>query len=1287
MPEIYDDMGEQTELDPFYRNLEDHQDEREELSNQAETQLTPDNPETDASNEEEKKEKFEEKFNLTHNIPVYGQLKEHVLDPMSLGLGDFTSDAIGLVPWLKPLDDWWDENSARSNNPAHTLIRDASSVIIPSLVGGSMFVGGAKAAAAAKAITLPSYVKTLGTIAAYAGVDVGVAMISSHSKTDDNIAGTLHNWLGWDIPWATKPGDDPDTRWKKNVYETAGLAAGVELLGAAFSFANKAKFIPRDDASAAIIAAKEAKLNSFDDPLTASVQPRIDARAEAQVDEAIAGIKADPDGLEYNPFIHDLGDDGPGKGLVNLEPDPLEAKLHQYQIQNSLGTKNGRAASVTNDEFTKSFAKAIDGNDRAKHLDELFDSISPNADAIIDNGVGPVQVNAEDMNDAVDKLTQAIYGKDISFPEFEILVDDMKTTIFNSNEMLDEEGWVAASQAFKSAYDKMFDPNQMRASAMLVQQSADNVTDAATAAKLLGDNVDTSRQFQIMFDKLNLLDNEIRVNKYIASKADEYKSLKASGNIQATVAWMNRQSNDFEGYLKTLRTTSQAFNEQLLDIAKTKPHFLDPLKEAYYATNGDVDTLHKLHRWTESKFGLLKKGIIDNDPEVSSLFVKGLQATRVTGLLSGLSASTAAIGNAVFTAIKPAAVFAGATLSGDAAVFKRALYTFGGVGENFKRGFKVLRNEWNLANQFPEDAMMRGRADLRFSEEDALKALDKSKEAYRIEGEWGKVAMINMAQAVTWWPKQKFVKYGTNALYAIDGMTNSFMASGMARARAYDDLLSKSKGSIVEEAFQTLQKDLYDNAFDVTGKLTDEAAKFASQEIALNLDNKVVKALDNLMDHVPAAKGLFLFPRTGVNMTELAWSFNPASSLGPALTRARKTLSAVTAEQKLEVLFEHGIDSSQNADLAFRTLKSEYIGRQIAGGSVIMGAGFYAVEGNLTGSGSHDPAEKRRMISMGFKPYSIRNPITGEWRSYKGIAPFDTLLGLTADVVYQAKRVDSSITEEFFQKAAASISHNITNDTFISGFEPLVGLFSNDPTAWTRFFAQQTDMLIPYKGVRSILNNAIAPQLKDVENDFLSYMQNYNKFIFKDELEDLLDVYTGEPINYFNPLEAAANALLPMFKTNGGDETWRQWLLSTGWDGLQKPRKNRYTGLDLSPEDRAFINNHIAKNGNLVGRILQLMEGDDGYWKKQIKEYSKLKMMKPQHTWDIKNLTLYHLLDEMHDEAFEAAMDELGNYNRKYTVIGRELENLEFEMRSNQLPAAAETSDRVNTLLKETQNR
>ena len=64
----------------------------------------------------------------------------------------------------------------------------------------------------------------------------------------------------------------------------------------------------------------------------------------------------------------------------------------------------------------------------------------------------------------------------------------------------------------------MFDPNQMRASAMLSQNAADNVADGATAARILGDNTDTSSQFEIMFEKLNLLDNEVRANDYILKR-------------------------------------------------------------------------------------------------------------------------------------------------------------------------------------------------------------------------------------------------------------------------------------------------------------------------------------------------------------------------------------------------------------------------------------------------------------------------------------------------------------------------------------------------------------------------------------------------------------------------------------------------------------------------------------------------------------------------------------------------------------------------------------------------
>ena len=1278
---------EDKELDPYHKSHVEEQQAQQEYWADEETpeRIEGSELENQAAEEEIQEEEVDTLTNWTHKIPVAGHIK-YGLDSAALGVGDFVSDAVGLVPWLKPADEWWDKNSPRSTAPAHKLIRDASSVIIPSMVGGSWLVGGAKAMVAAKALSVPSFVNTLGTIGAYAGVATGVAMISSHSKTDDNLGATLNNWLGWKLPWATRPGDDPDVRWKKNVYEAAGLAAGVELIGAAFTFGKKAKLFPRDAGAEEIIGRKRLSvLENGDEPLTGSTAVRRAAVESAEEAEMIDAIKRDPEGREYNAFVNDLGEDSAGRATINTDADPLEAKLHQTQIQGNLGTVHGRATAVADESFAKQFAKAVDGNERAQQLDQLFDSMSPNFDAVVTNGVSDIKVTAEQMNRSVDNLTQALYGSDISFGEFQYIVDDMKTTVFDSNQILDEEGWVAASQAFKNAYDTLFDPNQMRASAMITQNAADNVSDTAAAVKMLGDQVDTTRQYQLMFEKMNLLDSEIKANKFITSKAAEYKKLKESGSVEATVSWLNRQGKDFDTYLKRVKQQNQKFTEELFSVAKNNPKYFDALKEAYFASDGNVDELHKLHVWTEKHIGLIKKGVIDGDPEVPSLLVKGLHGARVNSLLSGLSSLRAMTGNSMLTAIKPISVFTGAFMGGDMQTLKRASYTFGGISENLKRGFKVMQREWKLASAFPEEAMMRGRADMKLARTTDMNAMDTMAEVWRQDGENGKVAMWNMAKGLTWWNKQWFVRYGTNALYAIDGFTNSFMASGMARARAYDELFDATKGSLDDVKFQELQRKLYNNAFDETGLLTDEAARQASKEIALNLDNHTVKKLEEFMDHVPAAKALFLFPRTGVNAFQLGWSFNPLSNLGPAMTKARRTLGAKTAQQKLAALAEHGIDATQDADAAFAALKSEYLGRQIMGSTVVMGVGMWALEGNMTGNGPQDAGERRRMMAMGWEPNSIKNPITGEWRSYKGFEPFEQVLGLTADIVYQANRVDQSLTEDWFRKLGFAISMNITNDTFLGGFEPLVGLISGDPGAWTRFWSGQTDMLVPYKGARSILNNAITPQLKDVENDFFAFQKNANKFLLPaggqgDPLKDLLDIYTGKPIRYHEPLTAAFNAVLPMFKQNGDLEPWRQWLLSTGWDGLQKIRRNKFTRQPLNDEDRYFLNNWIAKNGNLKSQIVALMTEGDGYWNKKLKEYKKERGLQTQDDFPIKKTLLYRELDAIHDRVFNGAWDALEVYNEQFTTLGSEIQHRNYELGRGRSGQAATTQKGIRNL-------
>ena len=120
-------------------------------------------------------------------------LEKTVHTGSSAGLGtiDFLADASGLIgkhlniPWLEKADEWWDNNSPRSKDPLHTFIRDASAIIVPTLYGGKVLVGGV--AAATKAVHIPTATRTLGTILGYAGIESSVAAISSQSYEQDNI--------------------------------------------------------------------------------------------------------------------------------------------------------------------------------------------------------------------------------------------------------------------------------------------------------------------------------------------------------------------------------------------------------------------------------------------------------------------------------------------------------------------------------------------------------------------------------------------------------------------------------------------------------------------------------------------------------------------------------------------------------------------------------------------------------------------------------------------------------------------------------------------------------------------------------------------------------------------------------------------------------------------------------------------------------------------------------------------------------------------------------------------
>ncbi len=1016
------------------------------------------------------------------------------------------------------------------------------------------------------------------------------------------------------------------------------------------------------------------------DPVTASAMKSRHARNNTLREEALEVLAENPE--EFNPIAHDPAM-AQQRAVTNVDGDVVGAVLDHDRIINQINVDNGRARAALPTKGMRDLLKANRG-ERGERLAELGAKIPKQVEAIYEN---KWKRSAADLEKTVNKLVNNIYH--MNTDEMAAALNQMKTNIQEGYKakFLDDESFVAVSQAFRRVFNDMYNPKAVQASVIAVQQAGDAAKDAAHASVVMDGMLDTRRLMDNALTNMELVNQEIRANRFLWGY--QGRMLDMAKNPNPRVAEKLREMiSDFDMELANAKESGKKVINSLKEINEKDPNYLKAFKLAYDRTDGKVDELFKLHRWAENNIGLIKKGFIDWEPEVPSLVIQGIHGIRYNGYLNGRAPLRASLGGGILLLGKPISAFAGAGVRGRFGDFRRALATYGGWVENFRRATKHMAAEWNYVRQNPELAMARGRADIKFSQSDSFEAMEAMAEAWRAEGKTGKVAMLQSAKLMSWYNNHQLFRWGVNGLYAIDGFTNSMVASGTARAKAYAELMDQTSGQWSDSMFLARSQQLYDNSFDATGLLTDEAAKLASQEVALNLDNKVVRGLDHMIDFVPALKPLFMFNRTGINGLQMAWSYTPTSALGLALGKARSVFKAVTKSEKIAAMAEHGFKASDYSDIAFETLKNEYRGRQVMGGAVTMAAGLWAAQGNLTGPGPKDAKERRDMEALGTKWFSIKNPFTGKWHSYQGLEPYDKILALAGQIAYESDRVDSTIAEDWYLKLAWGLSANVTNSTFLSGLQPLVALLGNDETAWARFVADgHINPTVPFAhaGLRSMLNDAITSQLKDVENDIGSYLLNRNKFLFSENhvLKDQIDVYTGDRINYVNPITSAINSVMPVFKQNGGLEPWRQWLIGTGWDGLHEMRSNPdIPGSKLTPEERYYINTWVAQNAGLKEQIEELMAWDQLNEKGSMADYRKNNRSLGQERFPVTQTRVHKELTRMHNEAFRLAWAQLRIERKSTRPLGLLEEHKRDLMNQGRYEEASDLQPQIDDLLR-----
>ena len=1022
------------------------------------------------------------------------------------------------------------------------------------------------------------------------------------------------------------------------------------------------------------------------DPLTRNINEADNARTISLTDEAAKRLETNQG--QYDPIIHDPAPLDQKAVSFNGPPDPLGAVIDHARIGENMGTIKGQARAVTSTKGLRDLLNA-DGGTRGEILEEIVQAVEPSREmtAVIEGGRW--KIDSPRFIEGANRKVAQIVGDDPT--EFAEALNNLKKQGQLGVKTVSDEEFIEWSLAAQTIF-RDFDPDKLRAAALVTQQAADGATNAAWAANVLDGVTDTTRQLSNMYDNLGVVLRETNTIRSLWGYKGQLLDMAKDGRKLDPEA-LARLADDVDNIHATSQMKATQFVEEMKRIATEEPEYLKAFTKAYDFTGGNVDDITKLNEWAAKKVSWTK-AFVDFDPKTPSLWAQGVRGIMYNSLLNGLAPLRALTGNAMLTIGKPVSVLAGSAFESIGEVsttgrfvstqaqLKRALYTYGGITENFQRAGGHAMKEWDFVVKNPEQAMQRGRHDVTFAASDAFEVLDSMAEGWRHEGKIGQLAMLNMARGMSFYNNLAISRWGVNLLHTIDGFTNSMMASGFARARAYDELFKANGGVTIgkdfQQAFTKRQQDLYSTAFDSTGLVTDEAVKHASQEIALNLDNDAIKLLNQVIDHVPALKPLFMFPRTGLNGLNMAWSYNPLSGLGLAIGKARKTFEAITPAMKEVVLREHGI--TEFSDAAFEALKNEYRGRQLMGAGVVMAAGMFAVNGNLTGNGPHDSNEKKDMMRLGWKPLSIR--INGNWHSYRGMEPYQQILSLVADAVYVSERVDQAWSEDILRKIGYALSMNVTNQTFLSGLSPLANLFKlNNEGAWQRFAAQVANPLLPQAGVRSVLSKAITPQLKDVETEFWSYMKNFNRFLYSgnEDLKDQLDIFTGERINYTEPMTAAINSILPFFKSNGGTEPWRQWLLGTGWNGLTNLRTNKLTGQPLSSDERYFINNWIAQHAGLKKQIQHLMvEEKKG---KYIKEYVNARGQKKQKELPISQTYIHRRLDRMIANAFKAAWHALELEHQSYSQIPI-LEKVKTgQLRVGDPRGASQTSDQIQQLL------
>ena len=742
---------------------------------------------------------------------------------------------------------------------------------------------------------------------------------------------------------------------------------------------------------------------------------------------------------------------------------------------------------------------------------------------------------------------------------------------------LNPQATEAAAVAISDLLDVYLGRETQETSARVMSTLGKEISAISNASVSFKGLMDDDVVFKNIMDRVELLEAEFGKSKYVAGWTlqnlkwwKRWKKGNPEELAQMTFEEFNRNATKVHSDFKV-------FRENLEKAKAENPRLAQTLKEAYDYSDGDINSIRGLNQWAKEQ--IHPGGLIYSGKRGMNLFAKGAWAVTYNNVLSGLSGMRAAVGNGSMLILKPLTTLTRAgvrsILKRDIEPIERVMYLHGSIFETTRRAFSDMTARMTKVHSDPDFMMKAIRKDFVVEEDNAYQIIEDFSEQWEKEGDIKSQFFYGWAKLNRSIARMKWMRTGMTAMAGVDAFTDTFMATFNSRVKAYDDIFGRYGKTIDPNIFSQQLKQAeelnYSKMFDKNGLLTDAAAKNASGEIALNLDDGIADALNPWLTKVPALKTFMMFPRTGINQVKLALSYLPIGKIPGWKSKYAKVLQAGDDIELIkDALQAHGIknfDETPNAMAIYKQLKDEYEGRMMVGSATAIMGFWYAMSGGIRGNGPANASERQELMRKGWRPYTVK--IGNNWVSYKGIPMVEQMFALVGDIAYYQTALGTNMTTQLLDKIGWTISATYLNNTPLYGIEPFMSVMNGDEAAFKRLGANIVRGAIPQSGAMGVIANAITQAQKDIYDDFLGYVLNSTPF--KQTLPSQRDHWTGEKVNEIdNHFLRILNAASPV-KVSGGEEPWRLWLLNSGFDDIGI-LKNKYDkDVEYSPEEREVI--------------------------------------------------------------------------------------------------------------------